>query len=287
MKKTTPFATYPNQSLAVSVIASQAYCEKQVDLMLKHPEILPPVPIEIVEEKTPIRLKKIEQQKERAKTGKEVHEIIASSHEVLSLPTATELLRSGKSLTLTELSLKGKFGKFPIIGRPDAVYFNGMNASSILDYKFTNNTKMEPHIDAQLRLYGYLIEKQKFNIDNLILICVFFPPDKKEWFYNLSSNKIQNLIRTIRKESSSCIKIGASQKYKWYHSIQIDKNLLIKSGISKYDPEKIRDELKFFTGYWSGKRDPKPTKKNYKCKSCKYNALKLCMDALAPFEDSI
>src|SRR3990172_10077153 len=51
-----------------------------------------------------------------------------------------------------------------------------------------------------------------------------------------------------------------------------------------YDPQKARSDLRFLSGYWFGKREPKPTTKPWKCRKCRVNAVGLCSVALAPYQ---
>lgn len=282
----TPFDRLPYPSLHVNEMAQQEYCEKMVDLWLENPATdrvsFPP---ELFEEKFESQelTQQVLKQEEHVALGTEFHKVMEKSDLELSWSKAIKLLKKGQSLTFLECNLKGSYNKLPILGRADAVCFDGWSASYVMDYKVTDLPNLFPNYHTQLRLYGYLLEQGSFNIDNLILVCIFVPTRYREWKETLIPSKAQKFLQDVRKIVESNIPSATFKKRSWYQSMKFDRKVGIKVGAFRYNINKTIEDLNFLTDYWLGKRNPKPTKKRGKCSECLYNAVKRCSVALVPF----
>ena len=269
-----PFDKLPHDSLHVWIMAEQAYCEKRVALWLENPSTdrisLPPEP----EEKTGSP-QIIPQQIEREgsiKRGTAFHLKVERSAIPISLPQAEKMIEKGKSFCMPEYSLTGSYRNLPIIGRADAVCFHGRRASCVVEIKVTDSRELHPDHEAQLRLYGYLLEQNGFDINDLILCCVFIPTRHAQ------AIPTPKTLSTIWENAEKLI-----SSPKWWGKIQLRRGIEAKLRVFKYKPQKAREELDFWTQFWLGERPAKPTKKPQKCASCLYNAVKRCPDALVPF----
>jgi hypothetical protein len=149
-KRKLPFDLYPYSSVGVSHFAEQAYCEKRVDLWLQNPtQGLVSVPSQVAEE-----MPEAKRIRELVDTGTEFHESITRGALPLHWEEAKEILRAGEALTLLEYSFKGGSHGLPVVGRPDAVCFNGWGVSHVLEYKVTDSNQLYTTHRVQLLLYG-------------------------------------------------------------------------------------------------------------------------------------
>lgn len=270
---TTPhrLVRYPYSSLGVSYIAEQSYCEKRVDLWLDNPGALVSVPAQ-AEKDDP----RIIQQETMADSGTDFHESVSNNAEELSWEEIRNLLRSGNELTLVESRLEGKYRSVPLLGRPDAICFDGMNVACVLEYKITKSNQLYMSHRVQLLLYGYLLEQQKFRVDNLVLVCVLVPPRHRDYFQESSKSEIQHFVHSIREKSEELV-TSQPTRLNWQHfGFSVNRTLKVKLRIFRYNREKAKSELDFFINYWLGKRDAIPTTNPEKCKVCLYNAFSLC-----------
>jgi hypothetical protein len=277
-----PIDRYPYRSLGVSYIAEQAYCEQMVDLWLQDPGSLISVPA-IFEEQAD-RVPEAKRQIELAGQGTRFHDSVSSSAVPISWDAIKEMLRSGQSLTLLETSLQGSYQNLPIVGRPDAVCFDGWNASCVLEYKVTQSDRLYLSRRVQLLIYGYLLEQESFNVDSLNLVCVLVPRRNKDWIGSLTERQAEEFLRSIRSEVESLISNPLSIDFDWYHpGIKIRRGVEIKLRAIKYDRQEALRHLQLFAGYWLGRREPSPAATRRKCQICLYNAAGLCKVARAPY----
>jgi hypothetical protein len=265
-----PLDQFPFPRIGISYFAEQAYCEKRVELWLRNPGSLVSVPAEIAQV-TP----EAELQEELAFRGKEFHESMACGALSVSASEVEERLTAGESFTLAEPSFQGDYRGLPLIGRPDAIVFDGMRATSILEYKVTDSDQLHRSHRVQLLLYGYLIA-QNFNVDNLVLICVLVPRRHSKWLDKLTPVKAQKFIRTIRTQAATLITSQPSRKNWHSMGVIVYRDIRVNLRVFKYDQGKAESELEFFSRYWRGQREAVPTTMARKCAVCLYNHLNSC-----------
>lgn len=277
-----PIDRFPHQSLGVSYIAQQAYCEQMIDLWLQNPGGLISVPA-IFEERIE-QLPEAKRQIELADQGTEFHDSISSSAVSISWDEIKEMLKSGQSLTLLETSLQGGYEDLPIVGRPDAICFDGWDASCVLEYKVTESDRLYLSRRVQLLIYGYLLEQETFNVDGLNLVCVLVPRRNKDWVGSLTERQAEEFLRSVRSEVELLLSNPISRDFDWYHpGVKIRRGVEVKLRVIKYDRQEALKHLRVYADYWLGRRGPGPTTTRRKCQICLYNAAGLCAVARAPY----
>lgn len=150
-KRRRPIDLLGGPSVPVYRMAEQEFCELKVDLELRHPEIQRDLRV----------LPEVAEQIEKIERGKEFHEALAVPAEPISVADVQLLVSSRRPFTLIESSLLGRFGSLPLIGRPDALHFEGEGNAWVIEHKVRDRPYMTPSDDAQLRLYGFLLMKDK------------------------------------------------------------------------------------------------------------------------------
>lgn len=280
----SPLDRYRHDSLHVWLMAEQEYCEKRLDLWLDNPTTsrvsLPPG---VEEDFKPETIEHIELQNDSANLGVDFHQRAEKAETDRTLPEAKPLLNKGASLTIAECSMQGEYKGLPIMGKADAVHFVGGQASSVIEYKVTKSRCLHPTHEVQLRLYGYLLEKEMFDVKNLILICVFVPSNKRDWIESLPPAGAKRLSQRVIKLSERFKEIWPERK-SWYPRLRLNRSVELTLGVFKYNPNKTRKELDFLIDYWLGRRRAIPTRNPNKCATCLYSSLKRCSDARAPFQ---
>jgi hypothetical protein len=190
------------------------------------------------------------------------------------------------SITLAEPSFQGDYDGLPLIGQPDAILFEGMRATSILEYKVTDSDQLHRSHRVQLLLYGYLIA-QNFNIDNLVLICVLVPHRHSKWLDKLTPAKAQKFIEIISAKAETLIATQPSRKNWHCLGVIVHRDIKVNLRVFKYDQKSAKHELEFFSQYWRGEREAVPTTMPRKCAVCLYNRVDLCPVAQVPYGENI
>lgn len=263
-KRRRPVDLLEGLSVPVYRMAEQEFCELKVDLELRHPQI----------EEQLRALPEVAEQLEAIDRGKEFHEIVAAPAEPISADDLQKLVSSRQPFTLIESSLRGRFGSLPLIGRPDAVHFDGLGSAWVVEHKVRDRPYLTPSDDAQLRLYGFLLKQDKrFDVARLTLVCVITGREAAEKIKRLPENRKIGLAQTVCMEPPG----PSAPRRRWdEHSVRGLGTTRLRAATFHYDPEKARKELRFLTAYWLGTRQPIPTQKPTKCSVCRVNALQLC-----------
>lgn len=274
-KRILPIDLLPGPSVPVWRLATQEFCELKVDLELRHPEV-------------ETRFRKIPEaavQVEAMDLGKEFHADIASEAVPILAEEIPALIRARQPFTLAEFSLHGNYKNIPIIGRPDAIHFNGTGAAWVVEHKVRENRYVTPSDDAQLRIYAYLIEQETmFAVKKIFLVCLLVNPRTAAKFETLkekSGARFERLIRPLCTEPTDMLR-----RKTWNDQIQRWSGFgraRVVSATFAYDRKKVREELKFLSGYWLGRREPIPTTKATKCEVCRVNAVGLCPVKQTPY----
>lgn len=275
-----PFDRYPHSALFVSDFAQQAYCEQQLDLWLQNPGELTSVPAGMEEMEAALA------QFAKVNIGSLFHESMTQGAAAIDWEEAKELLRAGESLTMLESQLSGEYRELPIVGRPDAICFDGWQASMVIEYKVTDATQLYPNHRVQLLLYGYLLQQQTFDIDNLVLVCALVPRRDKEWINNISPQQAQELVARIEREMRA---LTARAGLRWrdlYHpGLRLAGGVAVRLRAFRYTKREALKYLASFSEYWLGQRAPEPTTNANKCRCCLYNAARLCPVPQAPYRE--
>ena len=277
-KPVRPWDLFPGETLGASYLAEQAYCEKRVELWLGNPGSLVSVPREIEGEGPAALL-----QEELADIGSQFHQGVSERAPVVTPVEVRKRLAAGEQLILLESGLSGKHRTIPLGGVPDAVCFQGLDASCVIEYKVTDSNQLQTSHRVQLLVYGYLLEQEGFRVGDLLLACALVPRAHSEWIRSLPPSKIERFVNTVRAASHLLVQSEPSRQ-NWYQpDLEIHKGTHIWLRVFKYEHDTAERELQFFSDFWLGARPAKPTTKERKCAVCLYNSLNSCSAALAPY----
>jgi hypothetical protein len=105
-------------------------------------------------------------------------------------------------------------------------------------------------------------------------------------FARLGPQKLTRFGGNIRSEAERVVCLEPDRKNWARRDFKIDRKVTATLRIFKYDHEKAKKELIFFSDFWLGKREAKPTTKAEKCAVCLYNKQNLCSSAVAPFNEA-
>jgi hypothetical protein len=282
-KKTNPVELILGSSVPVNLIAEQAFCELKVDLELRNPSVFSGDTTEPQSESRAENLlrTRILQSDQKREAGKKLHEDIATigtnSHAIRSLAKVT----SKDRISLFEHSLKGSFRGLPIIGRADVLHFDGRGNVWVIEWKSRDQRFLSASDDAQLRIYGFLLKQEiGFKINQLSLVGVVIPSHAEALPIHSDKTPSNKLIENLCKEPPD-----RSRNFsRWdEHTSGRSKKSNFWARVSHYDEIKLGDELNFFQKYWFGKREPIPTRKPAKCRSCRVNREGLCPQAIVKY----
>jgi len=277
-KPVRPWDLFPREALGASYLAEQAYCEKRVELWLGNPGSLVSVPRQIEGEGPAALL-----QEELADIGSQFHQGVSETAPVITPVEVRNRLAAGEQLILLESGLSAKYRTIPLGGVPDAVCFQGLNASCVIEYKVTDSNQLQTSHRVQLLVYGYLLEQEGFRVGDLLLACALVPRAHSEWIRSLPPSKIEHFVNTVRAASHSLVQAEPSRR-NWYQpDLEVHEGTHIWLRVFKYEHDAAERELQFFTDFWLGARPAKPTTKERKCAVCLYNSLNSCSAALAPY----
>ncbi len=270
-KSARPLDRFPYSEIGVSYFAEQAYCEKRVELWLQNPTTSGLVSVPAALE----GLAEAQDQEDLVTSGKDFHEAVESATTPLSSSEIARAVQS-RSFALAESRLTGEYRGVRLRGRPDHVFFDGRDASCVLEYKVTDSNQLPTSHRVQLLLYGYLLGQQNFNVDNFILVCVLVPRRHDTWLAKLAPSRIRKFLTTIRAEAESLIAAQPSRKNWHQMGVEISRGIHVNLRVFRYDQQRAESELEFFTAYWLGGRDAIRTTMESKCALCQYNQLNLC-----------
>jgi len=277
-KSVRPWDLFPREALGASYLAEQAYCEKRVELWLNNPGSLVSVPRQIESEGPAALL-----QEELADIGSQFHQGVSESAPTVTPAEVRNRLAAGEQMILLESGLSGEYRAIPLGGVPDAVCFQGLNATCVIEYKVTDSNQLQTSHRVQLLVYGHLLAQEGFHVSGLLLACALVPRAHSEWIRSLPPSNIERFVNIVRAESQSLVLAEPSRR-NWYQpALEVYRGTHIWLRVFKYEPDAAERELQFFTDFWLGARPAKPTTKERKCAVCLYNSLNSCPAALAPY----
>jgi len=233
----------------VSSIAEQWYCEKALDLQYQHPNVgfkLPGLDI-----------------------GTVGHELIAQEAEPITKEELKEYIKDGRALRLHETMFEGLYGNILIRGIPDYIEIKDGKANFLVEFKFSKKKRIFKNHRIQLDTYGYLLYKNKIDIKNLFCGIAIFPLNElnQDEAINEVIKKMKRWLSTLRNKRLDKLFFNEPGSFGGY--------------LYPFSLSEAKSNLKWAMEYWLKKREPVPTKKANKCKTCLYNAAGFCKDALA------
>ena len=281
-KVQTPWERFPFTVLPVSTIAEQCYCEHRVDLWLRAPGNMVSVPRSLEQTHGPPM-----RQIDLANAGTDFHERASQDVTRLSATELRKIVKHSPTVQLLESPLEGEFGSYPIAGVPDAVCFEGGMVRCILEYKLTDSNQLQMSHRVQLQLYGWLLQKSKFQHDDPLCVCVLVPIQNSAHLDELNTIDRQSLASTIHRIAREYVN-DFPDHINWYiKQVLLGAGFWVRLRIFRYSALVARRELKFFTPYWSGERKAIPSRKFRKCRVCLYNATGKCKVAAGEYEGGL
>jgi len=235
--------------ITVSSIAEQWYCEKALDLQYQHPNVVFKLPgLDI---------------------GTVGHELIAQEAEPITKEELKEYIKDGRALRLHETMFEGVYGNILIRGIPDYIEMKDGKANFLVEFKFSKKKRIFKNHRIQLDTYGYLLYKNKIDIKNLFCGIAIFPLNElnQDEAINEVIKKMKRRLSTLRNKRLDKLFFNEPRSFGGY--------------LYPFSLSEAKSNLKWAMEYWLKKREPVPTKKANKCKTCPYNAAGFCKDALA------
>lgn len=274
-KLNRPLDLLPGLRVPVYLMAEQEFCEMKVDIEIRHPNI---------EEKFRAH-PRLRGHVNGMDLGRDFHEAVAAPAESISPKALRQLISTRQPLTLLESSLEGHFGGLALIGRPDALYFDGAGNAWVVEHKVREKRRTMPSDDAQLRLYGYLLKQdERFIVKRLSLVCVVTGRRAAAMLAELPESGRAELAQRVCTPPPK----PSHGHLRWdEHSVPGLGATWLQSAVFRYDAAKVKSELDFLSGYWLGDRKVQPTTNPRKCAACPVNAIGLCRVAQAKYGDRI
>lgn len=226
--------------LAPSKVASQFYCEKKVHLEQKLGEV----------------------ETETMRRGTETHEKAAEDAEPVDMDEVWQAIEHGERQELLETMFPGEIDEFAIFGIPDAIVFDDRRPQLIFDRKTTSMPKrLFQNQRVQLWIYGYMMESLGFETGDLQLAILSHEQD-------LGHELGKQLQKRVLSEYNGW-EMGKT-------TLHEDPTALVH--LFEYVTDEHMNDLQWALGYWRDERNPVPTKKAAKCRSCPYK--NTCSDSL-------
>lgn len=183
--------------------------------------------------------------------GTAAHEKLVENSEKISVEKVWEEIHLEKPVEVHEMPLMAEYDGLPIMGRPDCVLFDKGEPALVLEFKFSSFKRPFHDHHIQAGAYCFLLEKMGFNVGGLHYGIVMASSEAKD-----DSSLTEKVINTIieRGVEEPIVDIENTQVY-----------------LSKYDVNKVSNELEWATKYWKQEREAIPTNNPNKCRRCEYN----------------
>ena len=204
---------------------------------------------------------KVEQQYARGEVPSEVKDVGTDLHEeILEMrPVKREVLiehiERAHNLAAS-FPLSGEVGDLRIIGVPDAVIFEKSKPQWLIELKTTRGdyTRLWSDQLVQVRIYGLLLDKMGFDCSGLKLALVRMQQN------GIPKEEHKKVMLTLIR--LALIK-GETKK--------LEQIYPLKFFVKPHDPSEAEGSVRWAQDYWLQKREPIPTKNQFKCKVCEYN----------------
>lgn len=230
-----------SQMVAPSKVGSQFYCEKKVHLERELGGV----------------------ETETMRRGTETHEKAAEDAEPVDTDEMWNAIERGERQTVIETMFPGEIDEFAIFGIPDAIVFDEGVPQLIFDRKTTSLPgRLFKNQRVQVWLYGYMMESLGFETDDLQLTILAHEQA-------LDPELGKQLQKQILQTDSNDRAVGETELLE-------EPTALVHC--FDYATEDHIDDLRWALEYWRGERDPVPTEKAAKCRSCPFN--EECSDSL-------
>ena len=199
--------------------------------------------------------------------GTAAHELFASEAETLSEEEIKELINSKKPASFREIRFEGVYRRVKIKGILDFFYIKGGKVLLLLDYKFSNYKRIFPSHRIQVDTYGFLLNKNHLDTNDLICGIVIVKPEMKG-----RVDVYDDITPLLQAEAIKMRQRGIDVSY--FNCPGIYGHLY------HYSLDNSKRNLDWAIGYWRKQRNAIPTKKAHKCNVCQFKAEGLCKPAL-------
>jgi len=217
-------------AIGVSEIASQYYCEKQVEL------------------------KRIfgEERTEEMSIGTFAHGLLLKDTEKIDRKKLMKKIASGESVFAREMHLKAKFHGNMIRGITDGVIFEDGRPVLLLEHKFSANLRLYDAQQVQAGIYCYLLQLMGFDTSRLKYAIVKAGREEKE---NEELLNIYSKILAHPNKTKLEVPLGTSNAVVY---------------IRRFDSAKVSGNLSWAMRYWLKEREAVPTPHAGKCRVCQF-----------------
>jgi CRISPR/Cas system-associated exonuclease Cas4 (RecB family) len=215
-----------------SGIARQYYCEQKVEMEYLHGEIETEAKIE----------------------GERLHEQLIQMTKI----TRDDMIKSIKrrKILVASFPIFARFSGLVIVGVPDAIVFLKSTPTYLIELKTTKGDTSRLWKDQllQAQIYGLILEEMGFDCSRLKLVVIRIQRQG-----GLSSQYKENFLR---ESVTRLLKSGQNTAMGKTDST---------THVIGYNKQDVIAELKWAEAYWLSQREPIPTQKISKCRSCEFN----------------
>lgn len=220
--------------VSVSAIAEQFYCEFKLENQFAMGE----VPTEAKD------------------AGTRVHDELIPQ-EPITKEEFTDLV-GRKEASFAVLGLWGSVGGLKVVGMPDHIVWAEGRPRWLVELKTTkgNPSSLWPDQEAQVRIYGLLLDLMGFDCSRLGLALIrinageLAEDQRKFWVERISSRLQVGETDELEKEFSGSMRV---------HLLRHERGAAVAMLMEK-------------RGYWLGEREPTSSTSVGKCKACEYNS---------------
>jgi CRISPR/Cas system-associated exonuclease Cas4 (RecB family) len=229
----------PDVCVGVAKVASQFYCEKQLQLQEEHGDRTTP----------------------EMEAGQSGHEAAYEGAEEVTREEFWSSVAEEPSVTTFESSLCFELNDdLTIVGRPDAVHFRDGVPRVVVERKFARTPEnLYDNHKVQAWLYSFLLDKAGFDVSELRSLILRFPSD-----FPRDADAVQSVEQLAIEQALSTNESELPRRSR------VLKQFDAWSHIRPYDPVKWLNELDHALDYWRGERPAVPTDVAIRCQYCDY-----------------
>ena len=234
--------------IGVSTLAGQWYCEMKVDLKYRHPEIA-------------IRSPALER-------GTAGHGAFSAGAVPMAADELRERIEKGEDIYLQESRFAAPIHGAPVVGVPDLVHLRGRDARLVLEFKFSKRDDLFIDRFIQTQSYGLLLEGTGYRMDDTVCVVGVLPSrETKEGVLQRILERSAELSDRLRSSPRRVFALREREPGSGtLHAF-------------RFEPRTARLHLRWALDYWKERREAIATTHPSKCRTCAFNAARVCPKA--------
>lgn len=231
---------FDKKCINVSDVASQYYCEKEVELKYLHGEV----------------------ETEEKLFGRDAHEKLIEHFKKTSSKKGWKRIFSSRPYIVPEALFLAKYNDLFFAFIPDRIIFEKGIPRLLIEFKFSKRQIPFKTYHVQLQVEALLLKEIGFNTDELYYSIIIAPQDPKggSFFHPEVRSFFQNKIVSLIYH-----KLKNNQKTDFHFNFR-DLNTYTYP----FNYPEAEENLKWAMGFWTEERKAVATKNPNKCRSCEY-----------------